>query len=128
MGFDDAIKGFVSNVAASASAAKDKLQDGATIMRLETEVKQLQNQIDKCCDEIGRQYAAKYAGDYGGEFGAYLEQISKAKDRIRSIEAEISAIRGTRKCSNCGANIDIDAAFCVKCGMKQAPAQTSRVR
>ncbi|MBD5558899.1 MAG: zinc ribbon domain-containing protein [Clostridia bacterium] len=122
MGIGDAIKDFMSGAAASASAAKDKLTDGATILRLETEIKQLQGDIDKWCGEIGRQYAAKYAGDYGGEFGSYLEQISRNKDKIKSLEDQISAIKGTRKCSKCGAEIDIDAAFCVKCGTKQAPA------
>lgn len=125
MGIGDALKGFVSGAAASASAAKDKIADGATVLRLETEIKQLQSEIDRCCNEIGQQYAAKYAGDYGGEFGTYLEKISHAKDKIRSLQDQISAIQGTRKCSSCGAKIDINSAFCVKCGAKQQPPGTS---
>lgn len=128
MGIGDALKGFVSGAAASASAARDKLADGATILRLESEIKQQQADIDRCCSEIGKQYAAKYAGDYGGEFGAYLEQISRAKDKIQSLENEIEAIKGTRKCTNCGAQIDRDAAFCVKCGSKQPPSPAGATR
>lgn len=130
MGIGDALKGFVTGAAASASAAKDKITDGATILRMESEIKQTQAEIDRLCGEIGKQYAAKYAGDFGGEFGSYLEQISHAKDKIRSLETQIDAIKGSRKCSNCGAQIDIDAAFCVKCGARQQPAggKGTRVR
>ena len=130
MGIGDALKDFMSGAAASASAAKDKIAAGATILRLETEIKQAQSDIDRCCVEIGKQYAAKYAGDFGGEFGSYLEQISRAKDKIKSLESQINAIRGTRTCTSCGAKIDIDSAFCVKCGAKQPAAgpQGTRAR
>lgn len=119
MGIGNAFRNMVSGAAAGASAAKEKLADSASVMRLESEIRQAEADIEHCTGEIGKQYAARYADDINGEFGSYLRQIRKSRSVIAGLRSRINSIKGIRHCQACGNEIDIHAAFCPKCGATQ---------
>lgn len=56
------------------------------------------------------------------------EEISKAKDEISKLEAEILAVKKIKKCSNCGTELDLKAEFCSKCGKEQPKVEKVEIK
>ena len=49
------------------------------------------------------------------------------KDEISKLEVQL-ALKKVKKCINCGAELDIDAEFCSKCGNKQPVVEKVEVK
>ena len=45
-----------------------------------------------------------------------FKEIDNLKENIKNYEAQILEVNNKMKCSNCGAEIDINSDFCPKCG------------
>ncbi len=56
------------------------------------------------------------------------EEIDKANDEISKLEVQLLALKKVKKCINCGAELDIDAEFCSKCGNKQPVVEKVEVK
>lgn len=56
------------------------------------------------------------------------DEISKIKDEISKLEAEILAVKKMKKCTNCGTEMDINAEFCSKCGKEQPKVEKIEIK
>ena len=62
------------------------------------------------------------------EIAAKCEEISNAKDDILKIEDNILALKKVKKCVDCGEELELDAAFCSKCGKEQPKIEKVEIK
>lgn len=56
------------------------------------------------------------------------DKISELKAQIEKYEKEILTLKKIKKCENCGADLEIDAEFCSKCGKEQPKIEKVEVK
>lgn len=103
-------------------ATKEKATTISEELKLKGKISDLKSKIQKDYTEIGEiVYKEIKAGKdvEKEEITAKCEEISRANDEISKLETEILAVKKIKKCSNCGAELEIDAEFCSKCGKEQ---------
>ena len=101
----------------SADVAK-KTRDFAEIGSLNSQISSQEDIIRNTYVEIGRLYFEAHKAEPDA---VYTEQIGKILDAMAVIEEKrqrIRTIKGIRICTQCGAEIPLEAAFCAKCGNK----------
>lgn len=68
--------------------------------------------------EIGKLYYELYHDTPSEQFINLCEEITASINQIESSKRQILNIKGVKICSNCGAEVLQDAAFCGSCGVK----------
>ena len=94
-----------------------KVADFTGIAKLNMEIRNREETIRKQYLEIGKQYFDLHKDDEE----PFFEEISVIKEKqqeILQLEMEIAAIKGQKKCPNCGILLEQDSIFCRKCGAK----------
>jgi ribosomal protein L40E len=113
---------FLDNIGKTISSkSKDvakKAKDMAEIAGLNGKISTQEEIIRKAYIEIGKAYYEKYKNDNTNEYATECEKITLANDEILKLKSEIQAIKSSKVCPNCGAEITEEAVFCAKCGYK----------
>ena len=94
-----------------------KAKDLTELARLNMCVKKKEDFVQKQYLEIGKQYFGIHKDDEE----PFFEEISVIKEKqqeILQLEMQIAAIKGQKKCQNCGTLLEQDSIFCRKCGAK----------
>lgn len=94
-----------------------KARDLTELARLNMNMKKKEDFVQKQYLEIGRQYFSLHKDDEE----PFFEEISVIKEKLQEIlqlEMQIAAIKGQKKCQNCGTLLEQDSLFCRKCGAK----------
>lgn len=119
MGFFDEIGSKLTGIG---QGAVDKTQSFTEIVKMNSEISELEREINTSYTEIGKLYYQKYAAEAEDpEILAYLQKIVGNMKEIEGLQAQIHNIKGMVKCKNCGAAINAKAIFCNCCGAKQVP-------
>ena len=94
-----------------------KAKELTELAKLNMSVKKKEEFVQKQYLEIGKQYFDLHKDDEE----PFFEEISVIKEKqqeILQLEMEIAAIKGQKKCPNCGILLEQDSIFCRKCGAK----------
>lgn len=96
--------------------------------KLSEELK-MKGKISDCKEKIDNEYKAigkmvyekmKVGEDVSKEdITPKCEEIERLKENIERAEVELLALKNIKKCIDCGAELDLKADFCSRCGAKQ---------
>jgi len=103
------------------SAGKDmakKTKDLADIAKLNMQISSEEDKIKNKYIEIDKLYYELFSSSPDEKFAEFCASITESKNKIDDLKKQILEIKGVKKCSNCGAEIDFSAAFCSACGNK----------
>ncbi len=77
-----------------------------------------QKQIQDLYTQIGKLYYKTASFDSETPLGNLCASVRAAEERIETYRGEVCKIKGVRRCTVCGADAPIKAAFCGVCGAK----------
>lgn len=127
--------GFFNQLGKKASetyqVTKEKAVNISEELKLKGKISDLKDKISKAYKEIGEivYNEIKDGKDVSkDEVTTKCEEISRYKDEISKLETEILAIRKVKKCDSCGEELELDAAFCSKCGKEQPKIEKVEVK
>ncbi len=110
--------GFFDDVTKSVNKISKKVSDGAknmsAITKLNSEISQARRDINLNLMAIGRAALAKKDAKYK----EFIEKIDAANALIEKNSTLVKALKGTVICQSCGAESNMEAEFCGKCGVK----------
>lgn len=110
---------------------KEKAANLSEELKLKGKISDLKDKIENLYTEIGK---AVYNEIIVGkdvskeEIATKCEEISKMKDDITKIENNILALKKAKKCIDCGEELELDAAFCSKCGKEQPKQEKVEIK
>lgn len=112
-------------------ATKEKATNISDELKLRGKISEKKETIEKLYKEIGEMVFNEVKDGKDASRDIILpkcEEISKAKDEISKLEAEILAVKKIKKCSNCGTELDLKAEFCSKCGKEQPKVEKVEIK
>lgn len=112
-------------------ATKEKASNISDELKLKGKISEQKEKIEKMYKEIGEivYNEVKDGKDVSRDtIIPKCDEISKAKDQISKLETEILAVKKIKKCANCGAELDISAEFCSKCGKEQPKTEKVEIK
>lgn len=110
---------------------KEKAANLSEELKLKGKISDLNDKIESLYTEIGKTVynEVKDGKDVSKEeITAKCDEISKCKDDIEKIQAEILALKKVIKCANCGEELDLGDTFCYKCGTKQPEIEKVEIK
>lgn len=110
--------------------AKEKTVKLSEEIKLRNKIGDLKDKVEKEYLEIGKAvYEKMKVGEDASkeEITPKCEEISRLKDEIEKVESDILALKNIKKCASCGAELDVNAEFCSKCGTAQPKVEKVEV-
>ena len=110
---------------------KEKAVNLSEELKLKGKINDLKDKIEDEYKEIGKTVynEVKDGKDVSKEeIIEICESISKYKDEIEKLQADILALKNVVKCSNCGVELDLGDPFCYKCGAKQPEVEKVEIK
>lgn len=110
---------------------KEKAANLSEELKLKGKINDLKDKIEVLYTEIGKTVynEVKDGKDVSKEeIMEKCEEISKHKDDIEKIQADILALKKVIKCANCGEELDLGDTFCYKCGTKQPEIEKVEIK
>ena len=107
-------------------ATKEKAVNLSEELKLKGKITNLKDKISEKYSEIGKKVYIQVKDNKDvlkDEIIPICEEISNCEEQISKLEANILAIKKVKKCTECGAELEIGASFCSKCGKKQEQPQ-----
>lgn len=112
-------------------ATKEKASNLSDELKLRGKISEQKEKIEKLYKEIGEMVynELKDGKDVSREvIDPKCDEISKAKEQISKLETDILAVKKIKKCANCGAELEITAEFCSKCGKEQPKIEKVEIK
>lgn len=103
------------------NAGKDvakKTKELADVTKLNMQINSEEDNIKNKYTEIGKLYYKLFSESPDENFAQLCSSIAESANKINSFKEQIQAIKGVKKCSSCGAEMDESAQFCSVCGNK----------
>lgn len=94
-----------------------KAKDLTGLTKLNMDVRSKEEYVLRQYTEIGKQYYDQHKEDAEPQF-AEMTLIKEALEEIEALKKEIAELKGLKKCQSCGAALNMEDAFCNKCGAK----------
>jgi hypothetical protein len=112
-------------VSETAKAAAKKSGNIVEITRLGVSISAEEDKIKKVCTDMGRIVYEAYTGGEGiaDELKELCGKIDAYEKNIEEMKQKILELKNVKECPSCGAELDIDMAFCYSCGEKQPVPQ-----
>ena len=66
--------------------------------------------------ELGEAVFAKLRAVPDNEYQELIDKIKKTQLEIKDLEDQAAAVKGVKRCPECGAQNPLDADYCCKCG------------
>lgn len=104
-------------ISATGRDVSKKARDLTGIAKLNMDVRAKEEYILRQYAEIGKQYFEQHKEDAEPDF-AEIKLIKEALEEIEGLKSEIADLKGLKKCQSCGAALNVEDAFCKKCGAK----------
>ena len=102
------------------NAAAEKTKEVANETKLKFAISDCKDKIGKEYTQIGEKIYGIFLNDRDNEIALKLinefKEIDALNEKIKGYENEMLETNKKTKCSNCGEEINIDAAYCPKCG------------
>lgn len=112
-------------------ATKEKATNLSDELKLKGKISEKKEKMEKLYKEIGEIVFNEVKDGKDASRDVILpkcDEISKIKDEISKLEAEILAVKKMKKCTNCGTEMDINAEFCSKCGKEQPKVEKIEIK
>lgn len=121
--FEDLTK----KVTTTAKSAVRKSGDIVEVTKLNMSISQEEEKIQKTYSEIGKAVyeAFKNGEDTANAAKELCEQIKAYEDNIKDIKQKVLELKRIKVCPGCSTELDLDIAFCPKCGTKQVMPQVN---
>ena len=100
------------------NSVMNRAKNATMLNDLKGRIAQEQKNIDGQFLELGRQYYSLKKEESGDEFQPMIDLIREGYERIAELEKQCESIQNTKICRGCGAVLEADARFCIKCGMR----------
>lgn len=112
---------FKKNAAEVADRAKKKTTEITNIAKINLNIKSSEAKLAAVYEEIGRLfYSAEREGtDNTADIAVCIMKADKFVADIAEGKKELAKLRKVKTCGECGAELDINFAFCNYCGAKQ---------
>lgn len=110
---------------------KEKATNISEELKLKGKISDLKDKIEEKYIEIGKivYNEVKDGKDVSKEeVTEKCDEISKLKDNIEKIQDEILALKKSKKCANCGEELDLEDSFCCKCGAEQPKQEKVEIK
>lgn len=126
MSWFDQLSGAVTKATRDLSGKAQELADTA---KLNSKISDAKSLMKRVYAQIGEEYYKAHKDDADNEFAEKFRMISEAEESIAAYRSELDRMKGTIRCTSCGASVSKDALFCPKCGAKvekpAAPEETN---
>ena len=86
------------------------------IARLNSLISDRKKKLSAQCFELGKQYYQAHQTDAEPEFPEAIAEVRHLLAEIKEAEESIMALKGIKKCPNCGTEIPVASVFCPGCG------------
>lgn len=96
----------------------DKAKEVSDTTKLNGQIREEEKKIQNAYLTIGQKYYEQTKENPAPEFTELFQSIVASEGLISQYRFEIQKIKGVCNCENCGAEIDVNAAFCPSCGTK----------
>lgn len=112
---------FKRNAAEVADKAKKKTSEITAIAKINLNIKSCEAKLAAVYEEIGRLFysAEREGADNTADIATCIMKADKYVSDIAQAKKDLAKLRNVKSCSECGAEIDINFAFCNFCGAKQ---------
>lgn len=104
-------------ISATGRDVSKKARDLTGLAKLNMDVRAKEEYVLRQYAEIGKQYFEQHKEDAEPDF-AEIKLIKEALEEIEGLKSEIADLKGLKKCQSCGAALNVEDAFCKKCGAK----------
>lgn len=103
--------------------AMQKAKEMSDIAKLNSIISEEETKINNTYYQIGKLYAAMHSNDHEEEFVGMITTLREADEKIGNCRQQIQDIKGVVRCSQCGAEVQVGAAFCSSCGASMPKVQ-----
>lgn len=111
-------------ISQAGQGALKKTRDVADSVKINADISDQERRINTLFTQIGRTYFYTYESDPDEKFVELFNSVKEANARIEQLRKQLSAIKDTCRCSNCGAMNPSNSVFCTTCGAKIEAQQT----
>lgn len=93
--------------------------------KLRMDIRQLNGQLVKCFERIGRAYYKneKGIGETQENIAEIITEADAIREKIAALRAQLAALQGCVICPACGAQISNKSVYCPLCGVKLPAAE-----
>jgi len=112
---------FTKRVSDTAKAAAKKSGNVVELTKLNMNIGTEEEKIKKLHSEMGKLLYDVYLGgeQINEELIPFCEKIDVIYGTIEDMRSKILELRNVKACAECGHELEIEMAFCYKCGRKQ---------
>ena len=116
--FEDVLSKLKKNFGETAEVIGKKTENFVEIQKLKSQIHTANHEIAQNYEEMGEMIYRRYqqGETMDAELTAICEDITELKAEVASCKEEIGQYRGENTCPECGASVQANAAFCMKCG------------
>jgi len=110
-----------NKITSTSKEVSQKAKDFAETTKLNSSINAEQNKINSLFIDLGKKYYELKSDNPETEYTEIIDRINTAKQTIVNLNQQIDAIKAAnaaKTCTFCGAVLNDDAVFCVKCGAK----------
>ncbi|WP_297955797.1 zinc ribbon domain-containing protein [uncultured Ruminococcus sp.] len=122
MGFVESVKDiagkFGESVERGAKTVSNSSKKFAEKTKMKREIARVQSDINTDYIELGKVLFEKIADDPDSEYASIAADIKEKSANLEELKALLMTLEDKITCSNCGAHIRKDQAYCDKCGTK----------
>ena len=121
MDFKNGFSKITKSLSESASSVVQKSNDLIGVSRLNDEINNEEKKKDLIYIAIGKVVYNRFINkaELSEEFKHKCEAVLEHDEQIKIIMGKISNVKRIKKCSNCGADMNISINFCPDCGVMQ---------
>lgn len=97
-----------------------KTEQTVEVQKIKGQIRTMERNNERDYQDIGKMLYEKYKNGEAIEdvYQELCEAIEAREDEIAKAKESVAEIKGLDVCPTCKAHVDIDAAFCPKCGAK----------
>ena len=116
--FDEFVDEFVFMAKNAADVASKKTGEVVEIGKLKYQQKQAEWDLEKAYAKLGAIYYESQNSHEDFKDAIFLagSEIDELKEKIKQTEESIRAYRKLQRCDKCGADNEVNALFCSRCG------------
>lgn len=124
----DSLSKIAKSVGDGAKTAVKKSEDMVEVAKLNKSITNEEDRIKLTYNEIGKIIYSKYEKNeiLEDELIDFCRKIDEFQKNIFALKEKIAEIKNVKICSNCGAEVELSAESCGKCGAKQEVIHTEK--
>lgn len=90
----------------------------ANVAKYNGNISALERRMQEIFLQLGRQYFQDHQNELNAEYATQVSEVNKCLKEIEELRDKIQQEKGVTICSQCGAEVSNNSAFCSSCGAK----------